>query len=667
MSSAFAVAGVQPRPAPPDAYGNVEATEVVVGAEAGGQLVAFDVKEGQTLAADAVVGTIDADRAGAAARSADGAARRERLARQRGGAADRRARRRSATRRTAQRDAARAQARRARQRSSRSPGARYERTQRLFAQQAATAQQLDQAERTCASLEQQIKAQDEQIEAQEQPDRGAHASRSPRRARSSRPRGSRSTSAGRADRAGRRAHPQEPDHQSDRRHGARHLREGRRVRAAGSAALQDRGSRRGGCARLRHRAAAGAGEARGSRRRSRSTPAATAPHAARHGLLDRVRGRVHADADSDARRARRPRLRGQDSRAERGRRAQDRHAGRREFDRSGSATPARRSTTPVERRRGRRRSSSDSARPRRSTACRSPCAPGELFGFIGPDGAGKTTLFRILATLLVPDAGRRDGARRGRRDATVGAAPAHRLHAGPLLALSRPERRGEPAVLRVGVRHDDRARVRADRADLHAARAVQGSPRRRAVGRHEAEARALLRARASPGDPAPRRADDRRRRRLAPRVLGSARPTARRRADDRRLDAVHGRGDALRSRRADPARPPARRRHAGGDRARRSIARCSAFARSDRYRALLALRALSEHAHSVYPFGDVAALHRRARRTRRPDRVAGELDAFLAAQRHSRTRRSSRSRRPSKTASWRAWAAPTRPARRVPA
>ena len=29
----------------------------------------------------------------------------------------------------------------------------------------------------------------------------------------------------------------------------------------------------------------------------------------------------------------------------------------------------------------------------------------EMFGFIGPDGAGKTTLFRILTTLLVPDAG----------------------------------------------------------------------------------------------------------------------------------------------------------------------------------------------------------------------------------------------------------------------
>jgi ABC-2 type transport system ATP-binding protein len=31
--------------------------------------------------------------------------------------------------------------------------------------------------------------------------------------------------------------------------------------------------------------------------------------------------------------------------------------------------------------------------------------PGELFGFIGPDGAGKTTLFRVLTTLLLPDTG----------------------------------------------------------------------------------------------------------------------------------------------------------------------------------------------------------------------------------------------------------------------
>lgn len=31
---------------------------------------------------------------------------------------------------------------------------------------------------------------------------------------------------------------------------------------------------------------------------------------------------------------------------------------------------------------------------------------GEIFGLIGPDGAGKTTLFRILVTLLLPDDGR---------------------------------------------------------------------------------------------------------------------------------------------------------------------------------------------------------------------------------------------------------------------
>ena len=30
---------------------------------------------------------------------------------------------------------------------------------------------------------------------------------------------------------------------------------------------------------------------------------------------------------------------------------------------------------------------------------------GELFGLIGPDGAGKSTLFRILTTVLLPDSG----------------------------------------------------------------------------------------------------------------------------------------------------------------------------------------------------------------------------------------------------------------------
>lgn len=33
-------------------------------------------------------------------------------------------------------------------------------------------------------------------------------------------------------------------------------------------------------------------------------------------------------------------------------------------------------------------------------------SPGELFGIIGPDGAGKSTLFRMIATLLLPDSGK---------------------------------------------------------------------------------------------------------------------------------------------------------------------------------------------------------------------------------------------------------------------
>ena len=32
-------------------------------------------------------------------------------------------------------------------------------------------------------------------------------------------------------------------------------------------------------------------------------------------------------------------------------------------------------------------------------------ADGELFGFVGPTGAGKTTTLKILAGLLVPDEG----------------------------------------------------------------------------------------------------------------------------------------------------------------------------------------------------------------------------------------------------------------------
>ena len=47
-------------------------------------------------------------------------------------------------------------------------------------------------------------------------------------------------------------------------------------------------------------------------------------------------------------------------------------------------------------------------------------APGEMFGFIGPDGAGKTTTLKMIAGLLSPGAGDVSTCgldpRRGRKD-----------------------------------------------------------------------------------------------------------------------------------------------------------------------------------------------------------------------------------------------------------
>ena len=152
------------QPEGPDAYGNVEAIEIVVSAQAGGQLTTFAPQEGQTLDAGAVVGAVDSteptlQRDQAAAQQAVNAARVTEVARQvpvieaQRGAAQ------------ALRDAAAAQ--RAALASQLEIARRvYERTQRLFAQQAATAQQLDQAERDYRTLENQVKAQDQQIEAQ---------------------------------------------------------------------------------------------------------------------------------------------------------------------------------------------------------------------------------------------------------------------------------------------------------------------------------------------------------------------------------------------------------------------------------------------------------------------------------------------------------------------
>ena len=119
----------------PDAYGNFEATEVVVSGQVGGQLLSFTPVEGGRLAAGAVVGLIDSTQLAlerrqiVAQREATGA-----RASEVGEQIDVLTVQRSIAQRT------------------------YERTRRLFDAHAATAQQLDQAERDYRVLGAQIEA-----------------------------------------------------------------------------------------------------------------------------------------------------------------------------------------------------------------------------------------------------------------------------------------------------------------------------------------------------------------------------------------------------------------------------------------------------------------------------------------------------------------------------
>lgn len=119
----------------PDAYGNFEATEVVVAAQTAGQIERFTPVEGMRLERGAIVALIDTTQL---------ALEREQLVAQRAAAGARSAESsRELSVLLVQRDVARRA---------------YERTRRLQAERAATAQQLDQAERDYRVLLAQIEA-----------------------------------------------------------------------------------------------------------------------------------------------------------------------------------------------------------------------------------------------------------------------------------------------------------------------------------------------------------------------------------------------------------------------------------------------------------------------------------------------------------------------------
>lgn len=130
------------RGAQPDAYGTMEATEVIVGAETAGRLLQFLPVEGQRLTAGTVVAEVDATPI--ALQYAQASAQQQY----------------SASHHTEvglQLDVLQAQLDIAQR--------NYERTKRLFDQQAATAAQLDQSERDYRTLQEQIRAQRAQQQA----------------------------------------------------------------------------------------------------------------------------------------------------------------------------------------------------------------------------------------------------------------------------------------------------------------------------------------------------------------------------------------------------------------------------------------------------------------------------------------------------------------------
>ncbi|HEY4307508.1 MAG TPA: HlyD family efflux transporter periplasmic adaptor subunit [Gemmatimonadaceae bacterium] len=119
----------------PDAYGNIEATEVVVGAQATGQLASFTPVEGQVLASAAVAALVDTTAL---------SLQLQQIIAQRATSVSRVG---EVEKQVGVLETQRVIALRV-----------YERTKRLFDQQAATAQQLDQAERDYKTLIAQIEA-----------------------------------------------------------------------------------------------------------------------------------------------------------------------------------------------------------------------------------------------------------------------------------------------------------------------------------------------------------------------------------------------------------------------------------------------------------------------------------------------------------------------------
>lgn len=150
----------------PDAYGNVEATEVIVSAEVGGIVESLAAVEGQRLEKDAVAAVIDVSQL---------ALEQQQLEAQRGASTARAREAAQLVDVARQQQAAEVEQRQVLAAQHAIAARQYERTKRLFDQQAATAQQLDQAERDVRTLAEQLDVQTRRIAAQREQVQAAQA------------------------------------------------------------------------------------------------------------------------------------------------------------------------------------------------------------------------------------------------------------------------------------------------------------------------------------------------------------------------------------------------------------------------------------------------------------------------------------------------------------
>ena len=173
--------------------------------------------------------------------------------------------------------------------------------------------------------------------------------------------------------------------------------------------------------------------------------------------------------------------------------------------------------------------------------------PGQVTGLVGPDGAGKTTLMRLLAGLLLPTRDGSPSAAPTPAASSPGSARSVELHAAAVRAV-----RGPDGQENLNLYADLRGVTGAERDGPSSGCwpsptwPVHRPAGRQALRRHEAEARAGLRPDPHAAAAAARRAERRRRSDLAPRAVADGlrpgRPGHRRRLEH----GLSRRGRALR-------------------------------------------------------------------------------------------------------------------------